>query len=265
MKKAYIMRGLPGSGKSTLARRLAGESGRVHSTDDFFKREGEYHFDPALLQKNHHLNFESFSRSLIEGVSVVVLDNTNSQKWEYEKHVATAMQYGYEVEIISMPHLPAETAASKTLHHVPIDTIIVMLARWEPDLRETYSIGLSGQGTKMLKIINVTKHSLNFRAEDGAEFEIAPSGVVIDSTAHDEPAGVHPSGAELVRVRFIANAASAEALDQLERENPGAIIVGSMFAAQGFPGRVVAMIATPGYERRPPAEKRMRPDKFTTF
>ncbi|OHB04294.1 MAG: hypothetical protein A3B14_01960 [Candidatus Zambryskibacteria bacterium RIFCSPLOWO2_01_FULL_45_21] len=114
-------------------------------------------------------------------------------------------------------------------------------------------------------IINVTPHPINFRAEDGTEFEVAPSGVVVNAAPVEEPAGNHPSGVELVRVRFVPDATSSEAIDRLERENPGAIIVGSMIAAQGFPGRVVAMIATPGYERRPPAEKRMRPDKFTVF
>jgi hypothetical protein len=117
----------------------------------------------------------------------------------------------------------------------------------------------------MTKIVNVTPHVLNFRNSDGSEFEVAPSGVVVNATSTDEPAGSHPSGAELVRVRFVANADATAALEKLEEENPGAVIVGSMFAAQGFPGRVVAMIAAPGFERRPPAEKRMRPDRFTTF
>lgn len=114
-------------------------------------------------------------------------------------------------------------------------------------------------------IINVTSHVLNFRANDGTEFEVLPSSVLINATAVDEPAGLHSSGAELVRVRFVANRDAIEAINRLESQNPGAIIVGSMFAAQAFPGRVFAVIAAPGFERRPSAEKRMRPDKFTTF
>ena len=117
----------------------------------------------------------------------------------------------------------------------------------------------------MTTMINVTPHALNFRNEDGTEFELAPSGVVINATPTDEPAGLHASGAELVRVRFVANSDAITALDKLEAENPGAVIVGSMIAAQAFPGRVVGMVAAVGYERRPPAEKRMNPNKFTTF
>jgi len=41
--------------------------------------------------------------------------------------------------------------------------------------------------------------------------------------------------------------------------------VGSIIAAQAYPGQVVAMTPTPGYERVPPAEKRMNPDKFNIF
>ena len=43
------------------------------------------------------------------------------------------------------------------------------------------------------------------------------------------------------------------------------LIVGSIIAAQAYPGLVVAMTPAPGYERVAPAEKRMNPDKFTVF
>lgn len=35
-----LMRGVPGSGKSTKAKKLAGTSGIVYSTDDFFMKNG---------------------------------------------------------------------------------------------------------------------------------------------------------------------------------------------------------------------------------
>ena len=56
-----------------------------------------------------------------------------------------------------------------------------------------------------------------------------------------------------------------EALARLEAENPGAIIVGGIIAAQAFPKRVLAIVPVEGFERVPPAEKRMRDDKFTVF
>lgn len=41
--------------------------------------------------------------------------------------------------------------------------------------------------------------------------------------------------------------------------------VGSIIAAQAYPGQVVAMTPAPGFERVPPAEKLMSCEKFTTF
>jgi hypothetical protein len=117
----------------------------------------------------------------------------------------------------------------------------------------------------MVTIINVSPHTLNFRNEDGTEFEVAPSGVVINATPVEEVVGTHPSGAELTKVKFESSAEALEAIEKLERENPGAVIVGSMIAAQAFPGRVFGMVAAKGYERRPPAEKRMNPNRYTSF
>lgn len=42
-------------------------------------------------------------------------------------------------------------------------------------------------------------------------------------------------------------------------------IVGSIIAAQAYPGQVVGMTPAPGYERVAPAEKRMSLEKFTVF
>jgi hypothetical protein len=81
----------------------------------------------------------------------------------------------------------------------------------------------------------------------------------------EEKSGVGPGGVELVKTRFVADPASEQDLAALEAKNPGSIIVGSIIAAQAFPGRVLAMVPAPGFERVPPAEKRMRDDKFTVF
>jgi hypothetical protein len=114
-------------------------------------------------------------------------------------------------------------------------------------------------------IINTTPHPVRFQNSDGDVFEVEPCGVLVNARPVEEFAGWHTSGAELVRTRFEADPASEEALSRLEAENPGAIIIGSIIAAQAFPGRVLAMVPAQGFERVPPAEKRMRDDKFTTF
>ncbi len=118
----------------------------------------------------------------------------------------------------------------------------------------------------MIKIINTTPHPITFQNEEnGQVYEVPPCGVVINATPIEEPAGFHVSGAKLVRTKFVASQEAEEALARLEIEHPEAVIVGSVIAAQAFPGRVFAMIPVKGFERVPPAEKRMRDDKFITF
>jgi len=114
-------------------------------------------------------------------------------------------------------------------------------------------------------IVNTTPHPITFQNSQGEVYEIPPCGTIISARPVEEPAGVHASGAELVRTRFVATSEAEAELSRLEQENPGAIIVGSIIAAQAFPGRVLALVPVPGFERVPPAEKRMRDDKFTTF
>jgi hypothetical protein len=114
-------------------------------------------------------------------------------------------------------------------------------------------------------VINATPHLIRLVNKFGVVYEVPPCGTVINAKPVGVSAGRHPSGAELVRVSFETDEANMTALARLEEENPGAVIVGSMIAAQAFPGRVMAMVAAPGFERVPPDQKRMRDDKFTIF
>jgi len=114
-------------------------------------------------------------------------------------------------------------------------------------------------------IINVTPHPVTMQSQDGTVYAVEPCGVLVNAKMVETAAGIHPSGAELVRTCIVPDPASEEALTKIEKENPGVIIIGSIIAAQAFPGRVLAMVPVPGYERVAPAEKRMRDDKFTTY
>lgn len=117
----------------------------------------------------------------------------------------------------------------------------------------------------MVRIVNATAHAIRFQSADGQVYEVPPCGVVVNAQAVEEPAGKHPSGVELVTTYFEPTLEEVQALANLEWDNPDAIVVGSIIAAQAFPGRVFAMVPVPGFERVPPAEKRMRDDKFITF
>lgn len=134
-KKLIIMRGFPGSGKSTLAKQL-GQSGVVYSTDDFFTSEqGKYQFNPALLGRNHQLNFDRTKKALEQGVSPVVIDNTNINARDIKPYVMLAREFGYTVEFRE-PETPwkfnAEELARRNTHGVPKAIIEKLLSKWRP-------------------------------------------------------------------------------------------------------------------------------------
>lgn len=56
-----------------------------------------------------------------------------------------------------------------------------------------------------------------------------------------------------------------ETFSELYHDGETLVIIGSIIAAQAYPGEVVAMVPVPGFERVAPTEKRMRCDKFTVF
>lgn len=123
-----------------------------------------------------------------------------------------------------------------------------------------------------LVVFNATPHIIRFWREDWPEpVEVGPDEVV-SAQVVEEPAGIasHASRGlkdvvvEFVTTRFIAQVDARNVLDRAYG-NGADVVVGSIIAAQAYPGQVMAMVAAPGYERVPPAKKRMRPDKFTVF
>lgn len=96
-KILYIMRGVPGSGKSTVARQLGGT---IFSTDDFFMKDGKYEFDPSQIKNNHNKNKMRAAEAMKNGISPIVIDNTNTMAWEMKPYVLAAQRYGYEIKIV---------------------------------------------------------------------------------------------------------------------------------------------------------------------
>lgn len=93
---------------------------------------------------------------------------------------------------------------------------------------------------------------------------VPPSGVLINARRIEKDAGRHVSGVELVKVKFEVDLKSIDLLCELEETYPGAIIIGSIIAAQAFPGRVFGLIPCLGYERIS-GEKIAMAEKFITF
>jgi len=135
-----IMRGLPGSGKSTLAKALRDRiSGTIVSADDYFMvlkdpKENElvYRWDPMKLQQAHDSCKEKFTAALRRGEYMVIVDNTNVVKRDYEWYVMEALKFGAEVEVITVSTTAsAGELAKRNSHGVPEATILKMMGKWE--------------------------------------------------------------------------------------------------------------------------------------
>ncbi len=141
MKKEFIiMRGLPGSGKSTLAKQLAGGTGVQYAADDYFMDEqGKYNWDPNQIGTAHQWNHERIKRAIEQGVSPVIMDNTNVSKWELRSLrplVEYAENQGYEVRIEEAKTpwaFDPEELAKRNSHGVPLEAIQGKLRRWHPN------------------------------------------------------------------------------------------------------------------------------------
>ena len=132
-KKLIIMRGLPGSGKSQRARELV-ENGIIHSTDDYFIRDGTYKFDENNICRFHDLNLMSAIESMKKGMSPVIIDNTNLIAFYCEEYVENAKRYGYDVVIVE-PSSPwafdVDELVKRNVHDTSRDIILVMLEMYE--------------------------------------------------------------------------------------------------------------------------------------
>ena len=139
MNYCFIMRGTPGSGKSTVAKFLLQTIGthmvKIHCTDDFFINceTGQYEFDKDQLYFNHKRNFENFCQSLKNNVSVVIVDNTNTTKKEFQKYVNEVKKYeNYILAFIEMPIADVGISMKRNKHNVPKEVIETMIQRWQP-------------------------------------------------------------------------------------------------------------------------------------
>lgn len=136
-----IMRGIPGAGKSTMAESLV-EDGIIHSTDNVIEANGDYRLfffnmfktkDFSPLNRMHRQNYDNLIESIKQGISPVILDNTNIKKNEAKNYIKTALELGLDdnnIKIIDIGTggLTAEELARRNTHGVPLDKIKKMIA-----------------------------------------------------------------------------------------------------------------------------------------
>jgi NEDD4-binding protein 2 len=136
MKKLIIIRGISGSGKSFLAKSIAEKYSCyiILSTDDFFIKNNEYKFDHNYLGAAHNWNYARCCKAVFDGIENIIIDNTNTQFWEFEKYCKIGLQNNYEIEVVE-PDTPwkydVEELTKRNTHGVPKETIQKMLDRME--------------------------------------------------------------------------------------------------------------------------------------
>jgi NEDD4-binding protein 2 len=162
-KTLIIMRGLPWTGKSYTANEVKGETGVVYSTDEFFykvvkpEKPEEYSFSPRFLGQAHKWNLVRAQNAIEQGVTPIIIDNTNTTPSEPKKYVNYAVPQGYEVRILEptsdrwqeIRTLLSDKkknkkalkewakkleAGSKETHSVPFFAIEKMMWRWVCDM-----------------------------------------------------------------------------------------------------------------------------------
>lgn len=137
-RELYILRGVSGSGKSTMAKEIVSghSSYLVCSADEFFvnKQTGEYEFDPKKLRQAHTWCKTRAELAMELGVETVVIDNTNTQKWEYQSYLDMAKIFKYDIKIIKVGQLDESNLkvyANRNKHGVPLDVIRKQAGRFE--------------------------------------------------------------------------------------------------------------------------------------
>jgi len=129
-----------GAGKSTKTKELVG-NGIIHSTDDLIEATGDYagHFakmiesnDWSAHTRMHTNNFKNAKKSMEDGISPVIVDNTNIKANEPKKYVEAALKMGFSENNIKFVDVAdggctAEVLAERNTHGVPLETIEKMM------------------------------------------------------------------------------------------------------------------------------------------
>ncbi|NWI33928.1 N4BP2 protein, partial [Sula dactylatra] len=131
-----LLRGVPGSGKSYLARTLLEDNpgGIILSTDDYFYKHGQYHYDPNCLGEAHDWNRKRAKEAFEMGISPIIIDNTNIQAWEMKPYVTLAQQFKYKVvfrEPDTWWKFKPKELEKRNIHGVSKEKIKRMLEQYE--------------------------------------------------------------------------------------------------------------------------------------
>lgn len=140
-KTVIINRAVPGSGKTTITNCIVDELQKnnitvsVHSTDEYFMVGNKYEFEIEKLGEYHNRNFNSFKKSILNNIDVVICDNTNIAPWQTESYTKLAREHKYQIVFITLnpreleKHIESQqvTPAKPNAHGVKEDILRMMI------------------------------------------------------------------------------------------------------------------------------------------
>lgn len=119
-------------------------------------------------------------------------------------------------------------------------------------------------------IINTTPHKIAIQDMNGNVLMV-PTSVLINAASVEVPYG---NSGLFVTTEFHPTESGQDIINSIQEEynllypdnnKYKLVIIGSIIAAQAYPGQVSGMVPVPGFERVAPDQKLMRCDKFTMY
>ena len=110
-----------------------------------------------------------------------------------------------------------------------------------------------------VNLINTTPHAINLLSETtGREYKVEPCGFILNAGISERTESQSPT-VTFVKTEFVTNSEGDEFVISMGDD---VIIIASMIAMKAYGGQVVSMTPAKGFERVPPAEKRMNLHKY---
>lgn len=114
-------------------------------------------------------------------------------------------------------------------------------------------------------IVNATPHPIRFQDVNGEVITIDSDPEYVINARVEESVWMQ-YGIAYATPTFVGTDEGEQIIELINAHfSEPPIVVGSIIAAQAYPGRVCGMCPVPGHERVAPAEKLMRVDKFTRY